>query len=175
MKCRKCETTIYLYDSLSIQEKEELETHLLTCRDCAVMFQQVREQQGLIQQASSFTMSPLDNQQLTDNVMSHVFQTKQPREKTFLTIWDYLFKYSFIILCMILTLTFLSEFFDNTITQKDQKISTTNKQAVLKSPTLQEIRKEVVDPSVSLYAMVKSDDVSHIFNDNNKSQNNENN
>lgn len=175
MKCRECETNIYLYDTLTVQEKEELENHLIICRNCATVFQTVQDQQNLIEQASSFTMSPLDNQQLTDNVMNYVFGTRGKQANSTITVWNYLFKYSFIILCMILTLTFLSEFFGNTISNTDQKVGMTNKHAVLKSPTLREIREEGVTPANSLYAMVKSNDTQFLFYDNNKTQNNENN
>jgi len=72
MSCKHFEMNIYVYDELSVEERNRLDIHLQTCSTCQALFQEVNQARQLIRLVAEEKAVPLNSAKLTGNIMSKI-------------------------------------------------------------------------------------------------------
>ena len=160
MKCQECEPLIYLYEELTENERELLNTHPLSCPDCAAIFSIARQNQNIIQQSSKLQLSPLDSERLTDHVMDRVFPKRTVAPTTGEFIWSRVFRYGFAMASLCIVMVFYAEWqaVPSNPDIKYHSMEEESKEASLVSPSLKTLRSKRNKDQLSLYEKLNNND-----------------
>ena len=78
MNCKDYEPLIYLYEELTVSEKEKVELHLQHCGSCKKLLDRVRQQQQVLKELASIKAAPKDPGKLTHNIMRALEPKSKP-------------------------------------------------------------------------------------------------
>lgn len=70
--CKDFEQEIYFYRELTKENKEVLDNHLTSCKQCREIFAIVQQTEALISKTASAKPEPVNSAQLTSNIMQRV-------------------------------------------------------------------------------------------------------
>jgi hypothetical protein len=170
MNCREIEKLIYLYNELSIPEREMVDNHVMQCKTCQVRLEEFKRQRVLVRDIAMFSQALKNPGKVTHSIMRAI-QSETPswdnRVVTWLdTLWV---KRSLAAVSLALILLFIveqknGEAVKETVTHygnttKSHKLNTHEFLGIHKNGR----ERLVMTPATSLYDCMKKGDCEEAF------------
>lgn len=157
MSCKELEQAIYLYEELTTSEKLAVDQHLVSCKRCIELMEEVRRSQSFIMLLAEAKPQPESFSRLTSNIMQAVNEHEKQKQPVRLAFLDQLIvRYGMMAVSFLLLLFFAVEqqSVDSPAPVDKPVANTVTLNSTSFLETLRE-RKHKEEKEISLYACVK--------------------
>lgn len=81
MNCVEAERKIYLYEELTVREREVTDRHIATCSQCQAAMERINQERAVLRGLRRLSPPIPDHSKITREIMSHVSETQQAKQR----------------------------------------------------------------------------------------------